>query len=94
MWLHIVGNDGAGADEAVVTELVAADDGGVGSNGGALPHSGWQELGLPFHVRAWMVDVGEDATWTQKRIVFDDDTGVDGDVVLDLHASTQTNPRR
>ena len=35
---NVAGDDGAGGNEAILTELVATDDRGIGADAGALPY--------------------------------------------------------
>jgi hypothetical protein len=66
------------------TDVVAADDGGVGPDGCALAHPGFGILVPPNHRTAGVVDVRENATRAEKHIVFTLDTRIEAHVVLDL----------
>ncbi len=79
-----MGDDGAGGDEGVFPQGDAADEGGVGADGGALLHPGAAVFVLANDGGAGVVDVGEDHAGAAKDVVFEGDGVVDTDVVLHL----------
>ena len=80
----ILRDHGAGAYEGVFTQCVAADDGAVGTQGGALFDDGRTDLVHLGDFRPGVVDVCEDHRGAAEDAVFEGDTFVDADVVLDF----------
>jgi len=80
----VFGHDGAGADEGVAANGVAADDGAVGPQGGAALDEGGADLIHLSDFGAGVEDVGEDHGRAAEDAVFQGDTFVDGDVVLNF----------
>ena len=62
--------------KGIRTDVVAADDGGIGPNGRALAHTGFGVLVSSHHRTAGVGDVRKDATRAEKHIVFTLDTRV------------------
>lgn len=79
------GDDSTGTDEGKPSDIVAADDGGVGSNGGTLLYQGAGIFAFAVDGRARVGYVGEDHRWSEEDIVFADYTGIDADIVLHFH---------
>jgi len=80
----VLGDDGPGADEGVLAERDAADDGGIGANRGPLPHEGAAVPVLTGDGCTRIVDIGEDHAGAAEDIVFEGHGVVKADVVLDL----------
>ena len=74
-----------GANECEFTDVVAADNGGVGTDGGTAFHGSAGILIAAVHVAARVDHVGKDTGWSQKDIVFTDDTRINRDVILDFY---------
>src|SRR5690606_38791336 len=65
---NVTGDDGAGSDETVSAELMAADDGRIGPDRCAAPDRRRSKLGLARDPGTRVVDVGEDATRTAEHV--------------------------
>jgi len=76
------GDDGTGTDEGKPSDIVAADDGGVGSDGGSMLYQGSCIFAFAVDSRAGIGHIGEDHRRSKENIVFADNTSVDADVVL------------
>ena len=76
------GDDGTGTDEGKPSDIVSANDGGVGSDGGSMLYQGSGIFALAVDGRSWVDHIGEDHRRSKENIVFTDHTGVDTDVVL------------
>ena len=74
----------AGTDEGVATDRPTADDCGIGTDGGTAPDERALVQRMAVDLGAGVDDIGEDTGRTQEDIILDDDTGVDGNVVLYL----------
>ena len=77
-------HDGAGADEGVTADGVATDDGAVGAERCTSFDKGGADLVHLADFRTGVVDVGEYHRRAAKNAVFQSDTFIDADVVLDL----------
>ena len=75
---------GTGADEGVAADGMAADDCAVGPQSGALFHEGWADLVHLGDLCPWVVDVRKHHGWAAEDTVFEGDTLIDGDVVLNF----------
>ena len=75
---------GAGADEGISADGVAADDGAVGPQGGAFLDEGGADLVHLGDFRPWIVDVGEDHGRAAEDAIFQGDAFIDADIVLNL----------
>ena len=73
----VPGDDGARGDEGVLAERTAADDGGVGADGGAaLTRVGRYRI-LANDLGARVDDVGEDTGRAEEDVILEGDAGVD-----------------
>src|SRR5690242_9151484 len=61
-----------------------ADDGGIGTDGGALAHAGFLELVLAFHFGARRIDVSEHAGRPAEYTALQDHAFVQAHVILNL----------
>ena len=77
-------DDCTGTDEGVLADGVATDDGAVGAERCAFFYEGGADLVHLADFRAWIVDVGKDHRGATEDAVFQCDTFIDGDVVLDF----------
>src|SRR5262245_1183012 len=91
---HVARDHGARADEAVLAERHAADDGGVGTDRCAAAHERLLVLLLALDVAARVDHVGEHHRRTAEHVVLEDHAGVYGDVVLHLHIVADAALRR
>lgn len=82
---HGFGNDGTGTDECIVTDVVAADHGGIGTDGGTAAHTGAGILASAVDTAAGIGNVSENHRGTEENVVTASNAGIDGDVVLNLH---------
>ena len=74
----------SGADKSIGTDSVAADDCAVGAQGGALFDKRGAHLIHPADFRSWVIDVGKNHRRSAEYSVFEGDTFIDADVVLDF----------
>ena len=77
-------HDGAGADEGVLADGMAANYGAVGAECCASFDEGGTHLVHFADFRPGIVDVGEDHRGAAENAVFQGDAFIDADVVLDL----------
>jgi len=89
----VLRHHGAGADEGVAADGVAADDGAVGPQGGAALDEGGAYLVHLADLGPGVVDVREDHGGAAEDAVFEGDAFIDGDVVLDLAAGADDGIR-
>ena len=82
--LDVAGDDGPGGNEGVLAQGDAADDGGVGANGGAALDPGAAVFVLSNNGGAGVMDIGEDHAGAAEDIVLQGDGVVNADVVLHL----------
>lgn len=90
---HIAVDDSSGSDEGIAPNGDATDNGGIGANGGTPFNQSFLIFVTTVNLTAGIDDIGEDAGGTQETVVFDDDAGVDGDIVLDLDVVTEDDTR-
>lgn len=88
----ILRDDGADGDEGVFPNGDPADNGGVGADGGTFFDYGCLVLVFPRDGGPRVVDIGKDAGPAEKDIILDNNSGVEGDVVLELDAVTGLDP--
>ena len=81
---HIFCHDCPGADEGVTADSMAADDRGVGPDGGTFFDKGGPHLVHLGYFRPWVEDVGEDHRGAAEDAVFDGNAFIDADIVLDF----------
>src|SRR3546814_13127804 len=93
MSADVAGHDCAGAQHGIAADRDAADDGGVGADGGAPLHQGRQELVLALDEGPGGQHIGEDAARPAEYVVLDRHSGIDRDVVLDLDAVADKDVR-
>lgn len=79
------GDDCAGTDEGKFSDVVAADDGGIGADGGPAFHGSFGIFASSDDCASGVDDIGEDAGGAEEDIVLTGDTGINGDVVLHFH---------
>jgi hypothetical protein len=79
------GDDCAGADEGKFADVVAADDGGIRTDGGPAFHGSFGIIAPSVDCAAGVDDIGEDAGGAEEDIVLAGDAGINGDVVLHFH---------
>ena len=79
------GDDCAGTDEGKFADVVATDDGGIGTDGGPAFHGSFGIFASTVYRTAGVDDIGEDAGGAEEDIVLAGDAGIDGDVVLHFH---------
>ena len=80
----VLGHYGAGTDEGVLADGVAADDSAVGAEGCALFHEGGADLIHFPDFGAGVVDICEDHRGAAEDAVFEGDAFIDRDVVLNF----------
>jgi len=80
----VLRHHGAGADEGVLADGMAADDGTVGAKCCAFFDEGGADLVHLADFGPGVEDVGEDHRGAAKDAVFQGDAFIDGDVVLDF----------
>lgn len=78
------GHDAAGSDKAVSAKGGAAYDGGIGADRSSAPDQCFFIEGPSVDFGSRVGDVGEHTAWTEKHIILDFATGVDGYVVLNF----------
>src|SRR5450631_2339348 len=83
----------ASADEAIISELVPANNGGVSPDASSPPDRSGAEFILARHISAWIVDVGEDATRPTKHVVGEFNAVIKRNVVLNLAAVADPHAR-
>ena len=79
------GDHCAGADEGKFANVVSADDGGIGADGGPAFHGSFGIFASSDDCTSWVDDIGEDAGRAEEDIVLAGDAGINGDVVLHFH---------
>ena len=89
---HVAIDDGAGADEGVFPDRVAADDGAIGPEGGAAPDQGVAVFVLAGYGAAGIVDIGEDHARAAEHVILQRHVVVHRDVVLDLDVVADDDP--
>ena len=80
----VLGDDGAGGDEGVFAQGDAADNRGVGADGGAFLHQGAAVFFLADDGGAGVMNVSEDHAGAAEDVVLQGDGVVNTDVVLYL----------
>lgn len=86
---YVSRHDCSGANEGVGADVVATDDGGIGSNAGAAPDVGAGELATAVDRAARIGYVGEYAAGTEEDVVVASDTFIDANIVLNLDVCAQ-----
>jgi len=82
---------GSGADEGVRSDVVAADDGGIGADAGSATHVRTRVLAPSIDGAAGVDDVGKHTAGAQEHVVIARDAFVDGDVVLDFDIGAEAH---
>lgn len=81
---HVAVDDGAGADEGILSHNAAADDGAIGAQSRTALDQGVAIFVLARDGAARVIDVGEDHARAAENVVFQRDVVVHRDVVLHL----------
>lgn len=81
---NVFGDHSACADEGVTPDGVAADDCAVGAKGCSFFYQCWSHLIHFADFRSWVDDVGKNHRWAAEDTIFEDDTFINADVVLDF----------
>ena len=81
---HVSSHHRPGPDKRVTPEGSSANDGCVGANAGPATHPGGLVFAPPNNLGARVNHVGEHARGATEDVVFENDPGVERDVVLDL----------
>src|ERR1043166_1840554 len=81
----VIGDHGAGGDEGVAANCDTAENGGIGPNSSAASDQRLLVETSPAHLRARVGNISEHTRWSQEHVIFDDETRVDRDVILDFH---------
>ena len=89
---NIFGDHRPGADEGITPEGMAADDCAVCSQGGAFFDEGGTNLIHLGNLRPGIVDVGKNHGRSAEYTVFQSDTFVNADVVLNLAIVSDNHP--
>lgn len=71
-------------NKSIAPDRNAADDGGIGADGGAATNKSFFIKRVADHLRAGVGDVGQDAGRAEEDVRFDGDAFIDRDIVLDL----------
>ena len=87
----IPGDDGARADEAILSERMTAHHRGIGSDRSPLADRSGPKLIFARDVGTRIVHIGEHAARSAKHIVSQLDAVVDRDIVLDLASVADPN---
>src|SRR5262245_17941140 len=88
---HVLGDHRARANQGMVTDTMAADDGAVGAQRRAPLHVSGHVLSLADDVASGCLDVGKYRGGAAKNIVFERAAIVDTDVVLNFDVMAQAN---
>ena len=88
---NVLGNDGSGGDEAVAAQGYSADDGGVGTDGGAAANQGLFIKRMAKDLGTRIGDIGQDAGRTEENIIFNFRTGINRYVVLNFYIISNAN---
>lgn len=91
---YILGYDGTRTDEAVRSEAMPANNGGIGSNGRASMEYRFAVFSLAAHRSTGVYHIGEDHTRSEEDIVLAADSGIDRHIVLYLAVAPQYYLRR
>ncbi len=89
---HILRYHGACTDKSVFPNLIATNDGGIGTNGRTFSDPGFKVLTFTVHRASWVVHIGEYHAGAEEHIIITNDPGINGDVVLHFDIVTQNNP--
>ncbi len=89
----VFGDDSTGADKRVFAKFDAADDSGVGADGGSFFDEGLLVFAAADDGAAGIDDIGEDHAGAQENVLFADDARVYADIILDLDVASQDNSR-
>jgi len=89
-----MGHDCPGANEAVTPECQTADHGCVGADAGS-PHDQCSFVFvLPWHAAARVYYVGKHCRGSAKDVILEDDSRVDGDIILNFYVVADDAARR
>lgn len=80
----IASDNGTRADEAVGTQCGSAHNRCVGTDASALSDKRRFVFVLTWYMRSWIYDIREDSRWSAKYVVFENDTGVYGNIILNF----------
>ena len=73
---------------------MAADDGGVGPDGSPAPDERLPILVFAGDGTPGIQNIRKDTARAEENIVFADDAGIDGDIILNLYIISQHDTRR
>ena len=88
------GDHCSGPDEAVLAQIITANNGGIRSHGGSSPNVGSGVLSPAVHGTPGIDDVGEHTAWTQENVIVAGDALVDADIVLHLDLVSEDHTGR
>lgn len=77
------------ADEGIFADVVAANHGGIGTDGGTAPHSRGRIFIPATHLATRVDDIGEHHRRAEENIILAHHSGVNRHVVLHLHVPSQ-----
>src|SRR5690242_2541465 len=83
---NVMGDDRPGGNEAMTSQTMAAENGGVRTDRGAASDDRRSELVLALDIGARVVDVREDAGRAAEHVAAERHTLIDAHIVLDLAA--------
>jgi hypothetical protein len=83
------GNHSTGTDKGIGADFVAANDGGIGTDGGTATYIGGAIFRLTIDGAAWIDYVRKHHRRTKKNIVFANNTFVKRYVILHLYIAAQ-----
>lgn len=86
-------HDGPGSNKGVATDSVATKNGGIRADGRASPHPRGFELMLAFNSAPRIDDVCEDSRGPTEDVIFEDNTVIEGDIILDLASIANNHVR-
>ena len=81
---YVTGHNRAGPDEGVSADPVAAYDGAISAQGGALLNQGGADFFLAYDMRPGIDDIRENHARAAEDVLFQGDARVNGYVVLNL----------
>ena len=81
---HIACHHRTGPDKGISADPVAADNGAIGAQGGTLLNQGGPDLFHAPDVGPGIDDIGEDHAGAAEDVIFQGDTFIDGNVILNL----------
>ena len=91
---HVLCHNGTGSHKGILADIMAADDGGIGTHTGTLFQGRLAVLALALNKGPGVDHVGKHAGGAQKNAVFADNAGIYRHIVLDLDAFSQHHTGR